>query len=150
MEYITKYDLEEYIDIIPSENGDDDYDTRTVLAKNIFEWLKDKKFKQDLEVDRTQFGNITSFFAAERVNKLIELIGEVEQLWSYYFMPRDLIVDFNDSNHVYELQEVLEKELREFYKRELVAYGKNLKIKEHTLKPSRIGLTEFQVAADNY
>lgn len=150
MEYITKYDLEEYIDIIPSENGDDDYDTRTVLAKNIFEWLKDKKFKQDLEVDRTQFGNITSFFAAERVSKLIELIGEVEQLWSYYFMPRDLIVDFNDSNQVYELQEVLEKELREFYKRELVAYGKNLKIKEHTLKPSRIGLTEFQVAADNY
>jgi len=150
MEYITKDDLEEYIDIIPSENGDDDYDTRTVLAKNIFEWLKDKKFKQDLEVDRTQFGTITSFFAAEGVSKLIELLGEVEQLWSYYFMPKDFVVDFNDSNQVYELQEVLEKELREFYKRELLAYDKNLKIKEHTLKPSRIGLTEFQVAADNY
>ena len=130
MEYITKDDLEEYIDIIPSENGDDDYGTRTVLAKNIFEWLKDKKFKQDLEVDRTQFGTITSFFAAERVNKLIELIGEVEQLWSYYFMPRDFVVDFNDSSQVYELQEVLEKELRDFYKRELIAYDKNLKIKE--------------------
>jgi len=105
MEYITKDDLEEYIDIIPSENGDDDYDTRTVLAKNIFEWLKDKKFKQDLEVDHTQFGNITSFFAAERVSKLIELIGEVEQLWSYYFMPRDLIVDFNShvSGHISQL-----------------------------------------------
>jgi hypothetical protein len=150
MEYITKEDLEEYIDIIPSENGDDDYDTRTVLAKNIFEWLKDKKFKQDLEVDRTQFGTITSFFAAERVSKLIELLGEVEQLWSYYFMPKDLIVNFNDSSNVYELQEVLEKELSEFYKREFVAYNKNLKIKEHTLKPSRIGLKEFQVAEDKY
>lgn len=151
MEYITKDDLEEYIDIIPSENGDDDYDTRTVLAKNIFEWLKDKKFKQDLEVDRSQFGTITNFFEAERVNKLIELLGEIDQLWSYYFMPKDLIVNFNDSRQVYELQEVLERELTDFYKRELVAYNKGLKVKEHTLKPSKIkGLNEFQVASDNY
>lgn len=151
MNYITKDDLEEYIDIIPSENGNDDYDTRTVLAKNIFEWLKDKKFKQDLEVDRTQFGTITSFFEAERVNKLIELLGEVEQLWSYYFMPKDLIVNFNDSDQVLALQEVLEIELTDFYKRELVAYNKGLKVKEHTLKPSKIkGLNEFQVASDNY
>lgn len=151
MEYITKDDLEEYIDIIPSENGNDDYGTRTVLVKNIFEWLKDKKFKQDLEVDRTQFGTITSFFDAERVSKLIELLGEVEQLWFYYFMPKDLIVNFNDSSNVYELQEVLEKELKHFYKRELVAYNKNLKIKEHTLNLSMInGLKEFQVSADKY
>ena len=151
MEYITKDDLEEYIDIIPSENGNDDYDTRTVLAKNIFEWLKDKKFKQDLEVDRTQFGTIKSFFEAERVNKLIELLGEVEQLWSYYFMPKDLIVNFNGSSQVYELQEVLEKELKEFYHREFVAYNNNLKIKEHTIKPNKIkGLQLYEVTADIY
>lgn len=151
MEYITKDDLEEYIDIIPSENGDDDYDTRTVLAKNIFEWLKDKKFKQDLEVDRSQFGTITNFFEAERVNKLIELLGEVEQLWSYYFMPKNLIVNFNDSNQVYELQEVLYKELKGFYQREFVAYNNNLKIKEHTIKPNKIkGLQLYEVTADIY
>lgn len=151
MEYITKQDLEEYIDIIPSENGDDDYDTRTVLAKNIFEWLKDKKFKQDLEVDRSQFGAITHFFEAERVNKLIELLGEVEQLWSDYFMPKDLIVNFNDTIQVCELQEVLERELTDFYKRELDAYNKNLKIKEHTIKPSKIiGLKLYEVATDTY
>lgn len=151
MKYITKDDLEEYIDVIPSENGDDDYDTRTVLAKNIFEWLKDKKFKQDLEVDRSQFGTITNFFEAERVNKLIELLGEVEQLWSYYFMPKDLIVNFNGSSQVYELQEVLEKELKEFYHREFVAYNKNLKIKEHTIKPTKIkGIEFYEVAADIY
>jgi len=151
MEYITKDDLEEYIDIIPSENGDDDYNTRTVLAKNIFEWLKDKKFKQDLEVDCSQFGTITHIFQAERISKLIELLGEIDQLWSYYFMPKDLIVNFNDSRQVYELQEVLEKELKEFYIRELTAYNRGYKVKHHTIKPTKIkGLQLYEVAADIY
>ncbi len=145
MEYITKDDLDEYITLLV------DNETGLIQAGELLDYLDKVRFKQDLEVDRTQFGTITSFFAAERVSKLIELIGEVEQLWSYYFMPRDFVVDFNDSSQVYELQEVLEKELRDFYKRELIAYDKNLKIKEHTLKPSKLkGWNEFQVAADNY
>jgi hypothetical protein len=66
-------------------------------------------------------------------------------------MPKDFVVNFNDISNVYELQEVLEKELKEFYHREFVAYNKNLKIKEHTIKPTKIkGIEFYEVAADIY
>lgn len=144
MEYITKDELEEYIALLTNDEG-------KLYANDLLEYLTKIKFKQDLEVYRSQFGTITHFLEAERVSKLIELLGEVEQLWSDYFMPKDLIVNFNDSNQVLELQEVLERELTDFYKRELEAYNKNLKVKEHTIKPSKIiGLKLYEVAEDKY
>ena len=145
MKYVTKNDLKEYIALFTDD------DTGLIQVDGLMEYLDDVRFKQDLEVGPAQFGTITSFFAAERAIKLIELLEEIEQLWSYYFEPKEFIVNFNDSGHVRELQEVLVKELTKFYKRELAAYKNNLKIKEHTLKLSKIdGMTDFQVAADNY
>ena len=148
-EYITKDDLEEYLDLIPSANGVDDYDARTIKAKDVFEYLKGVKFKQDLEVDRSQFNTIKTRQEAERMQRVIELLEELEELWSYYFTPKDLVVDFNNSSHVYELQEVIGKEIEDWGKRELAGYNKGLKIKTHTKIGGKV-VPVFGVAEDMY
>lgn len=144
MEYITKTDLEEYIALLTNDEG-------KLYANDLLEYLDKVKLKQDLEVDRSQFGSITTMQEAERMLKVIDLLEELEELWSYYFAPKDFVIDLNDSSHVLDVRSVIFDEVIEFGKRELIAYNKRYKIKPHTLVQTRIkGLEFYEVAADKY
>lgn len=91
---------------------------------------------------------ITNFTEAQRVQQYIDLLDQIDDLRDYF--TQNILDAINEVNDVPSL---LHDELEAFYKRELIAYNKGYKIKDHEVNKqlyNKFKVSQLMVYPDRY
>lgn len=120
MEYITKEDLLEYINLL---NDDGKVETEYLLK-----FLGGALFKQELSVSGVNINVPTSINEAEVLYKISDHLYQLKELWDYHYYPNQLMVDLSDDSYMSDLGYRIGAKIKEFYIQEISNYNRGLKI----------------------